>query len=96
MDEKANAKKMLSWSSDSDDDDENEDETKDHELKTIKHDVITHRRRTAPINVVNEPQLLNRKVDSSRITTKYLRVNNRIFVFGSSRFNKRMIILDVY
>ena len=80
MDEKKDnakkMKKMLSWSSDSDDDD---DETKDQELKTIKHDVITHRRRTAPINVVDEPQLLNRKVDSSRITTKYLRVKIGLF-----------------
>ena len=80
MDEKKDnakkMKKMLSWSSDSDDDD---DETKDQELKTIKHEVITHRRQTAPINVVDEPQLLNRKVDSSRITTKYLRVKIGLF-----------------
>ena len=81
MDEKANAKKILGWSSDSDDDDDNENETKDQELKTIKHEVITHRRRTAPLNVVNEPQLLNRKVDSSRITSKYLRVNLKITGF---------------
>ena len=81
MDEKKDnakkMKKMLSWSSDSDDDDD--DETKDQELKTIKHEVITHRRQTAPINVVDEPQLLNRKVDSSRITTKYLRVKIGLF-----------------
>ena len=79
---KGNLKKMLSWSSDSDDseneDGENKDTTKvpnkkrkDSELKSIEKQVITQRR---ALNVVTEPQTLNRKVDKTRISPKYLRV----------------------
>ena len=79
---KGNLKKMLSWSSDSDDseneDGENKDTTKvpnkkrkDTELKSIEKQVITQRR---ALNVVTEPQTLNRKVDKTRISPKYLRV----------------------
>ena len=80
---KGNLKKMLSWSSDSDDseneDGENKDAStkvpnkkrKDAELKSIEKQVITQRR---ALNVVTEPQTLNRKVDKSRISPKYLRV----------------------
>ena len=60
-------KKMLSWSSSSEDEEEEEDE-----LKVIEKDVITHRRQN--LKVVDEPQLLSRKVDGNRINPKFLRV----------------------
>ena len=61
---KAKLKKMLSWSSDSEDEDE--------ELKAIEKDVIIHRRN---LKVVDEPQLLKRRVDSNTINPKFLRVS---------------------
>ena len=57
-------KKMLSWSESSSDEE-------DQELKEIKKQVISHRRN---LPVVNEPQKLCRKVDSNRITPKFLKV----------------------
>ena len=79
---------MLSWSSDSDDseneDGENKETTKvpnkkrkDSELKSIEKQVITQRR---ALNVVTEPQTLNRKVDKTRISPKYLRVKMLVFL----------------
>ena len=59
---KAKLKKMLSWSSDSEDEDE--------ELKAIEKDVIIHRRN---LKVVDEPQLLKRRVDSNTINLIFLR-----------------------
>ena len=59
-------KKMLSWSDSSSD-----EEDQDQELKEIEKQVIKHRRN---LPVVNEPQKLCRKVDSNRITPKFLKV----------------------
>ncbi len=59
---KKTVKKMLSWSDDSSDEDN--DETKE-----IKKVVRGQR-------VVTSPQMLRRKVDGNRITSKYLRVSN--------------------
>ena len=60
-------KKMLSWSDSSSD-----EEDQDQELKEIEKQVIKHRRN---LPVVHEPQKLSRKVDSNRITPKFLKVN---------------------
>ena len=57
---------MLSWSDSSSD-----EEDQDQELKEIEKQVIKHRRN---LPVVNEPQKLCRKVDSNRITPKFLKV----------------------
>ena len=59
-----NIKKMLSWS-------ESDSEEEEDELKAIEKDVIIHRR---SLKVVDEPQLLKRKVDSNTINPKFLRV----------------------
>ena len=65
METRQKVKKMLSWSSDSDEEDE-------EELKAIEKEVIAQRRN---LKVVNEPQLLSRKVDSHTINSKFLRVS---------------------
>ena len=59
-----NIKKMLSWS-------ESSSEDEGDELKAIEKEVITHRRK---LRVVDEPQLLRRKVDTNTINPKFLRV----------------------
>ena len=61
-----NIKKMLSWS-------ESSSEDEGDELKAIEKEVITHRRK---LRVVDEPQLLRRKVDTNTINPKFLRVTN--------------------
>lgn len=65
MGDRKRIKKMLSWSESS------SDEEADEELKEIKKQVISHRRN---LPVVNEPQKLSRKVDSNKITPKFLKV----------------------
>ena len=66
VESKAKLKKMLSWSESSDSEDEED------ELKAIEKDVILHRRN---LKVVDEPQLLKRRVDCNTINPKFLRVS---------------------